>query len=232
MGEHQALTTAQWNITREAQDELAFNSHRNLAAAYDAGFFDDLLTPVPGAQPGLQPAGRHHPGEAGDAQAGLRPEPGRGGHHDGRQLHSADGRRLHGAARLARSGPTEHDLPKLATVVDGEAAAVDFVHGRGRAAHGAGFAVPRLLARNGLTLDDFDFFEIHEAFAGTVLSTLAPGRTRNSAARGSGSMAPSAPSTAPSSTSTAHRWQPGTRSPPRAGGSWPRSPRCCTPRAG
>ena len=48
MGEHQALTTAQWKITREAQDELAFNSHRNLAAAYDAGFFDDLLTPYRG----------------------------------------------------------------------------------------------------------------------------------------------------------------------------------------
>ncbi|BAS08964.1 3-ketoacyl-CoA thiolase [Arthrobacter sp. Hiyo4] len=48
MGEHQALTTAQWNISREAQDELAFNSHRNLSAAYDAGFFDDLLTPYRG----------------------------------------------------------------------------------------------------------------------------------------------------------------------------------------
>lgn len=48
MGEHQALTTAQWKITREAQDQLAYNSHRNLAAAYDAGFFDDLLTPYRG----------------------------------------------------------------------------------------------------------------------------------------------------------------------------------------
>ena len=66
-----------------------------------------------------------------------------------------------------------HDLPKLAAVVDGEAAAVDFVHGKDGLLMAPAFAVPRLLARNGLTLDDIDFFEIHEAFAGTVLSTLA-----------------------------------------------------------
>ena len=63
--------------------------------------------------------------------------------------------------------------PKLAAVVDGEAAAVDFVHGKDGLLMAPAFAVPRLLARHGLTLDDFDFFEIHEAFAGTVLSTLA-----------------------------------------------------------
>ncbi|GAA3313816.1 hypothetical protein GCM10017710_18940 [Arthrobacter ramosus] len=48
MGEHQALTTAQWKISREAQDEIAFNSHYNLAAAYERGFFDDLVTPYRG----------------------------------------------------------------------------------------------------------------------------------------------------------------------------------------
>jgi acetyl-CoA C-acetyltransferase len=58
-------------------------------------------------------------------------------------------------------------------VVDGEAAAVDFVHGKDGLLMAPAFAVPRLLARNGLTLADFDFYEIHEAFAGTVLSTLA-----------------------------------------------------------
>ena len=65
------------------------------------------------------------------------------------------------------------DLPILADVVDGEAAAVDFVHGKDGLLMAPVFAIPRLLARNGLTLDDFDYFEIHEAFAGTVLSTLA-----------------------------------------------------------
>jgi acetyl-CoA C-acetyltransferase len=72
----------------------------------------------------------------------------------------------------------------LANVVDGEAGAVDFVHGRDGLLMAPAFAVPRLLARNGLTLEDIDYFEIHEAFAGTVLSTLAAwedeefGRTR------------------------------------------------------
>ena len=77
-----------------------------------------------------------------------------------------------------------HGLPKLATVLDGEAAAVDFVHGKDGLLTAPVFAVPRLLARHGLTFEDIDFFEIHEAFAGTVLSTLAAwedeefGRTR------------------------------------------------------
>ena len=93
MGEHQALTTAQWKITREAQDELAFNSHRNLAAAYDAGFFDDLITAVPGTQQGREPPPGHQPGQAGHAQARLRQEPGRRGDHDCRELDAAHRRR-------------------------------------------------------------------------------------------------------------------------------------------
>jgi acetyl-CoA C-acetyltransferase len=76
------------------------------------------------------------------------------------------------------------DLPKLAAVVDAEAAAVDFVHGKDGLLMAPVFAVPRLLARQGLTLEDIDFVEIHEAFASTVLSMLAAwedeefGRTR------------------------------------------------------
>ena len=82
------------------------------------------------------------------------------------------------------------------------------------------FAVPRLLARNGLTLDDLDYVEIHEAFAATVLTTLAAWESRGvRARRGSGSTARSAPSTARGSTCTARRSPPGTRSPRPAGGS-------------
>jgi acetyl-CoA C-acetyltransferase len=70
----------------------------------------------------------------------------------------------------------EHKLPVLAHFVDGETAAVDYVHGD-RKADGLlmapVYAVPRLLARNNLSLQDFDFYEIHEAFASTVLTTLA-----------------------------------------------------------
>ena len=67
----------------------------------------------------------------------------------------------------------EHNLPMLANFVDFEAASVDFVRGREGLLMAPAYAVPRLLERNGLTLQDFDFYEIHEAFAGTVLSTLA-----------------------------------------------------------
>jgi acetyl-CoA C-acetyltransferase len=183
MGEHQALTTAQWKITREAQDELAFNSHRNLAAAYDAGFFDDLLTPYRG----LSRDANLRADTSLEKLATLKPV-------FGKNLGAAATMTAGNSTPLTDGASTvllaseqwadAHDLPKLAAVVDGEAAAVDFVHGKDGLLMAPAFAVPRLLARNGLSLDDIDFYEIHEAFAGTVLSTLAAwedeefGRTR------------------------------------------------------
>ncbi|MFI5084638.1 MAG: acetyl-CoA C-acetyltransferase [Actinomycetales bacterium] len=172
MGEHQALTTAQWKISRAAQDELALASHRNLAAAYERGFFDDLLTPYRGlakdsnlrADTSPEKLAKLSPvfGKSLDAEATMTA---------GNSTPLTDGAStvLLGSEEWARS----HELPILADVVDGEAAAVDFVHGKDGLLMAPAFAVPRLLARNSLTLDDFDFFEIHEAFAGTVLSALA-----------------------------------------------------------
>lgn len=172
MGEHQALTTAQWKITREAQDELALASHRNMAAAYDRGFFDDLVTPYRG----LTRDANLRPDTTMEKLAKLKPVFGRSLGDEatmtaGNSTPLTDGASvvLLGSEDYARS----HDLPMLANVVDAEAGAVDFVHGRDGLLMAPAFAVPRLLARNNLTLDDFDFFEIHEAFAGTVLSTLA-----------------------------------------------------------
>ena len=183
MGEHQALTTAQWNISREAQDELALASHKNLAAAYDKGFFNDLLTPFRG----LAKDSNLRADTSLDKLASLKP---------------VFGKSLNGAATMTAGNSTPltdgaatvllgsaewaaaRDLPILAEVVDGEAAAVDFVHGKDGLLMAPAFAVPRLLARHHLTLEDFDYFEIHEAFAATVLSTLAAwedaefGRTR------------------------------------------------------
>ena len=172
MGEHQALTTAEWKITRESQDELAYNSHRNLAAAYDRGFFDDLLTPYRG----LARDSNLRADTSLEKLASLKPVFGRSLGDEatmtaGNSTPLTDGASvvLLGSEDYAR----EHDLPMLANVVDAEAGAVDFVHGRDGLLMAPAFAVPRLLARNNLTFDDFDFFEIHEAFAGTVLSTLA-----------------------------------------------------------
>lgn len=172
MGEHQALTTAQWNITREAQDDLALKSHHNLAAAYADGFFDDLLTPYRG----LAKDSNLRADTSMEKLAALKPV-------FGKNLGSAATMTAGNSTPLTDGASTvllssedwarEHDLPVLASVVDGEAAAVDFVHGKDGLLMAPAFAVPRLLARNGLTLADIDFFEIHEAFAGTVLSTLA-----------------------------------------------------------
>ncbi|MCC9204754.1 acetyl-CoA C-acetyltransferase [Arthrobacter sp. zg-Y769] len=172
MGEHQALTTAQWKITREAQDELAFNSHRNMAAAYDRGFFDDLVTPYRG----LAKDANLRPDTTMEKLAKLKPAFGKSLGDEatmtaGNSTPLTDGASvvLLGSEDYAR----EHDLPMLANIVDAEAGAVDFVHGKDGLLMAPAFAVPRLLARHNLTFDDFDFFEIHEAFAGTVLSTLA-----------------------------------------------------------
>ena len=97
MGEHAAITAKQMGVKRVDQDELAAASHQNMAAAYDRGFFDDLVTPVPRAVPRQQPARRLVGREAGQAQAGLRREE-RRRDHDGGQLDAADRRRVGGAA--------------------------------------------------------------------------------------------------------------------------------------
>ncbi len=183
MGEHQALTTAQWKITREAQDELAFNSHQNLAAAYDAGFFDDLLTPYRG----LRRDSNLRPDTSLEKLSTLKPVFGRNLGAEATMTAGNSTPLTDGASTVllaSEEWADAHDLPKLAAVVDGEAGAVDFVHGKDGLLMAPAFAVPRLLARQNLTLADIDFFEIHEAFAGTVLSTLAAwedeefGRTR------------------------------------------------------
>jgi acetyl-CoA C-acetyltransferase len=172
MGEHQALTTKQWNITREAQDELALASHRNLAAAYERGFFDDLVTPYRGlakdsnlrADTSMEKLGKLSPvfGRQLGSEASMTA---------GNSTPLTDGAST--VLLASEDWAAERDLPVLADVVDGEAAAVDFVHGKDGLLMAPVFGVPRLLARLGLTLEDIDYFEIHEAFAGTVLATLA-----------------------------------------------------------
>ncbi len=171
MGEHQALTTAHWEITRQAQDELALASHKNLAAAYERGFFDDLMTPYRGLSKDsnmrgdtsleklakLKPAFGKNLGDQATMTAG-----------NSTPLTDGASTVLLGSEDYAR----KHDLPMLANVVDAEAAAVDFVHGEEGLLMAPVYAVPRLLERNGLSFADFDFFEIHEAFAGTVLSSI------------------------------------------------------------
>jgi acetyl-CoA C-acetyltransferase len=173
MGAHQAITTREWNISREAQDELAAASHGNLAAAYDRGFFDDLVTPFLG----LTRDQNLRPDSSVEKLATLAPVFGKG---DGATMTAGNSTPLSdGASTVLLASDewaAEHKLPVLAHFVDAETAAVDYVHGD-RKADGLlmapVYALPRLLARNKLALGDFDFYEIHEAFASTVLTTLA-----------------------------------------------------------
>ena len=172
MGEHQAITTAAWGITREAQDEVALASHQRLAAAYDAGFFDDLVTPFRR----MTRDGNLRADTSLEKLAALSPVFGK--HLDTPATMTAGNSTplTDGASAVLLSSEAwaaERGLPALAVVVDAEAAAVDFVHGKDGLLMAPAYAVPRLLARNGLTLDDFAFVEIHEAFASTVLTTLA-----------------------------------------------------------
>jgi acetyl-CoA C-acetyltransferase len=179
MGEHSARTNAEWGITREAQDELAARSHQRLAAAYDRGFFDDLVTPYLG----LERDQNLRPDSTAEKLGTLKTVFGEQSTMTaGNSTPLSDGA---SAVLLAsEEWAAERRLPVLARFVDAEVAAVDYVHGGERsdderAARGSGLlmapvhAAPRLLERNGLTLADFDLYEIHEAFAGQVLATLA-----------------------------------------------------------
>jgi acetyl-CoA C-acetyltransferase len=170
MGDHMALTAAQWGVTREAQDELALASHVNLAAAYERGFFDDLLTPYLG----LTVDQNLRPGSTLEKLGSLKPVFGKG---EGATMTAGNSTPLTDGASAVLLGSQEwadaHGLKPLAWFVDGETAAVDYVGGDEGLLMAPSYAVPRLLARQRLRLQDFDFYEIHEAFAATVLSTLA-----------------------------------------------------------
>lgn len=170
MGEHAALTALEWEITREAQDELAAASHQHLAAAYERGFLDDQVTPFRG----LERDNNLRPDSSVEKLAKLKPVFGRGEAATmtaGNSTPLTDGA---SAVLLAsEEWAAERGLSPLAYFVDAETAAVDYVHGAEGLLMAPAYAVPRLLARNGLTLQDFDFYEIHEAFASQVLATLA-----------------------------------------------------------
>ncbi|MDR6864843.1 acetyl-CoA C-acetyltransferase [Phycicoccus sp. 3266] len=170
MGEHMAQTAAQWGITREAQDELAAASHRNLAAAYERGFFDDLMTPFHG----LTRDQNLRADSTVEKLAGLKPVFGKG---PDATMTAGNSTPLTDGASVVLLGSdewaAERGLPVLAHVVDAQTAAVDYVTGHEGLLMAPAYALPTLLARQGMKLQDFDLVEIHEAFAATVLTTLA-----------------------------------------------------------
>ena len=172
MGEHAEQMAQTWGITREAQDELALKSHQNLAQAYEQEFFNDLMTPFKGVT-------RDNNLRADlsiEKLRSLKPvfdkkvAPGQGTLTAGNSTPLTDGA---SAVLLAsETWAAERNLPVLAYLSFSEVAAVDFFDKKEGLLMAPAYAVPRMLARAGLTLQDFDYYEIHEAFAAQVLCTL------------------------------------------------------------
>ena len=169
MGDHAAITAKEWEIGREEQDELTARSHHNLAAAYDRGFLDDLVTPYLG----LTRDQNLRPDSTVEKLATLKPVFGKG---EGATMTAGNSTPLTDGASVVLLASDEwaasEGLPVLAHLIDAQTAAVDYVHGGEGLLMAPVYAMPVMLARNGLSLQDFDFYEIHEAFASTVLATL------------------------------------------------------------
>ena len=168
MGEHCAIMATEWGIGREEQDELSVTSHRNLAAAYERGFFEDLIDPYLG----LERDQNLRPDSDPAKLAKLKPVFG------GPQgtLTAANSTPLSDGASAVLLASEDwaraHDLPVLAYLTEAQTAAVDHVHKREGLLMAPAYATPMMLDRAGLQLADFDYYEIHEAFAAQVLCTL------------------------------------------------------------
>lgn len=171
MGEHAALTARQWDVARADQDLLAATSHQRLAAAYDRGFLDDLVVPYLG----LDRDQNLRPGSTVEKLATLKPVFG-ADHPDATMTAGNSTPLTDGAATVllaSEEWAEAHGLEPLAYLSLYETAAVDYVNGEDGLLMAPAYAVPRMLERAGLTTEDFDLFEIHEAFASQVLATLA-----------------------------------------------------------
>lgn len=176
MGDHAAITARELKVTRADQDQLALESHQKLHQAWEEGFFTDLTTGFLGvnrdtnlrADSTLEKLGQLKPvfGKRDAQQHGAQAT-----------MTAGNSTPLTDGASVALLGnedwAAQHNLEPLAYLVDSETAAVDFIHGGDGLLMAPTYAVPRLLERNGLSLQDFDFYEVHEAFASQVLATLA-----------------------------------------------------------
>lgn len=173
MGEHQAITALEWQISREDQDLLTFNSHQNLARAYSEGFFDDLITPFKG----LDRDNNLRADTSLEKLAQLKPVFGKNNASPtmtaGNSTPLTDGA---SAVLLASDDwANQHGYEPLAYLTHQQTASIDFI-GKNGLTEGLlmapAYAVPKMLQKAGLSLQDFDFYEIHEAFASQVLATL------------------------------------------------------------
>lgn len=168
MGQHTEKMVKEWGISRIAQDELAYKSHMNAAKAYEEGFFSDLVIEFKGVKKDTIV----RPDTSLAKLATLKPA---FDHSDKGTLTAGNSTVYTDGASVLMMASEEfaqqRNWPVMAYLVDAETAAVDYVNGEGLLMAPT-YAVARMLKRNHLQLQDFDFYEIHEAFCGQVLCTL------------------------------------------------------------
>ncbi len=168
MGEHCAIMAQEWGIPRQEQDELAVSSHHHLAAAYDTGWLDDQVVPFLG----LDRDQNLRPDSSLEKLAKLKPV---FGGPDGTMTAGNSTPLSDGASTVllaTEEWAAAKGIPVQAYITEAQTAAVDHVHKREGLLMAPAYAMPKMLARAGATLQDFDFYEIHEAFAAQVLCTL------------------------------------------------------------
>jgi acetyl-CoA C-acetyltransferase len=169
MGQHCELMAQEWKVTQAEQDELALQSHKNAAAAWDEGFYNDLVVPYAGASKDnnfrkdstLEKLAKLKPSFERSAKGTLTA---------GNSSPLTDG--ASAVFLCSEEYAKAHNIPVQAYLVDCEVSAIDFLVKKEGLLMAPAYAVPKMLARQKIKLQDFDFYEIHEAFAAQVLCTL------------------------------------------------------------
>jgi acetyl-CoA C-acetyltransferase len=167
MGQSAELMAKHWQVSRAEQDQLAYESHVRAASAWREGFYDDLVTPYLG----LETDNNVRSDTTLEKLARLRPSFA----SDGTLTAGNSTPLTDGASAVLLATPewaAKRGLPVLAYLTHGKAWAVDFAGGKEGLLMAPTYAVPAMLRDAGVTLQDFDYYEIHEAFAAQVLCTL------------------------------------------------------------
>ena len=168
MGGHTEYTAKYYRISREEQDEFSLQSHQKMAAATDKGFFDDMITPYMG----LDKDNNLRRDTSMEKLTRLKPafDKEHGSLTAGNSSPLTDGASC--ILLASEEWAKQHGLPILAYITHSEVAAIEYHQNKHNLLMSPVYAAPRMLKRGGLTLQDFDFYEIHEAFAAQVLATL------------------------------------------------------------
>jgi acetyl-CoA C-acetyltransferase len=170
MGDHCEMMAKEWKIPREDQDQLAYLSHKNAAKAWDEGFYADLVVPYSGIDRDNNMRGDTSIEKLASLGPAFDRKSGHGTLTAGNSTPLTDGA---SAVLLASEDWAKaHGMKVLAYLTACQTAAVDYVNKKEGLLMAPAYAVPRMLARRGIKLQDFDFYEIHEAFAAQVLCTL------------------------------------------------------------